>query len=386
MSNNDFEALEFTELPPMSLYIHLPWCVRKCPYCDFNSHAIDGSLPEKAYIEALMQDLDRDLNWAQGRKMCSVFFGGGTPSLFSPDGINSILTGVGELLDLTDQTEITLEVNPGTVDSLRLSGFRQAGVNRLSIGIQSFDDEKLKSLGRIHNGKEARLAIEATRKAGFSNFNLDLIHGLPSQTTEQALRDLAIAISSSPAHISWYQLTIEPNTEFYSKPPQLPDEDLLWDIFRHGRSLLKQQYDHYEVSAFCIPGSAARHNLNYWQFGDYLGIGAGAHGKITLLDEQSIIRSRKIRQPNGYIRTKSEKISAVRTLETSEIPLEFMMNALRLTNGVTARQFTHRAGLPIESIASFLRQARSYKLLRRNRRIQPTQRGLRYLNNLLELL
>lgn len=386
MTSNVVAMLKFTDLPPLSLYIHIPWCLHKCPYCDFNSHAIDGPLPEDDYICALMKDLNRDLPWVQGRELRSIFFGGGTPSLFSPDGIYEILTGVGELLGFTKQMEITMEVNPGTVDRTRLAGFKDAGVNRLSLGIQSFDDEKLTRLGRIHNGQEARRAIEATGAAGFTNFNLDLMHGLPGQTTAQALMDLDTAIGFSPAHISWYQLTIETNTQFYSNPPQLPDEDLLWDISRCGLSLLQGQYDHYEVSAFCRPGSAALHNLNYWQFGDYLGIGAGAHGKITLLEQQSIIRSWKTRRPGHYINNSTDKLAGVRILDVADVAPEFMMNALRLSNGVTARLFTDRAGLPMESIAAFLKQARSKKLLRKNGRIQATQRGLRYLNNLLELI
>lgn len=386
MTGNVVAMLKFTDLPPLSLYIHLPWCLQKCPYCDFNSHAIDGPLPEEDYICALMKDLNRDLQWVQGRDLRSIFFGGGTPSLFSPDSIHKILTGVGELLGFTNQIEITMEVNPGTVDCARLAGFKDAGVNRLSLGIQSFDDEKLAGLGRIHNGQEARRAIEATGAAGFTNFNLDLMHGLPGQTTAQALMDLDTAIGFSPVHISWYQLTIEANTQFYSNPPQLPDEDLLWDISRCGRSLLRAQYDHYEVSAFCKSGSAALHNLNYWQFGDYLGIGAGAHGKITLLEQQSIIRSWKTPLPGHYIKNNADKLAGVRTLDVADVAPEFMMNALRLSNGVTTTLFTDRAGLPMESIAAFLKQARSKKLLRKNDRIQATQRGLRYLNNLLELI
>ena len=384
MTNDNVETLEFDELPPLSLYIHIPWCIRKCPYCDFNSHAIDDPLPEDEYVNALMKDLSKDLHWVQDRDVCSIFFGGGTPSLFSPSTIHRILTGVGELLGVAKTVEITMEVNPGTVDRARLAGFRDAGVNRLSLGVQSFDDEKLAGLGRIHNGREAKRAIEASRDAGFTNFNLDLIHGLPGQTIEQALTDLRTAISFSPSHISWYQLTIEANTEFYSNPPQLPDEDLLWDISRCGRSLLLQQYDHYEVSAFCRPGSTALHNLNYWQFGDYLGIGAGAHGKITLLDQQSILRSWKTRLPLHYIN--ADKSAGVRVLGAGDVPLEFMMNALRLSDGVTTRLYCQRTGLPPESITTFLRRARSRKLLRKGSRIQATQRGLRYLNNLLELV
>ena len=386
MTNVQFETLEFTELPPLSLYVHLPWCVRKCPYCDFNSHAIDGLVPERDYVQALMQDLRADLGWVQHRDLGSIFFGGGTPSLFSAEGIHGILSGIGELIKFSDRMEVTLEVNPGAVDRSRLSDFRNAGVNRLSLGIQSFDDQKLISLGRIHNGRDARQAVEGTLDAGFTNFNLDLIHGLPGQTTQQALEDLETALSFSPTHVSWYQLTIEPNTRFYTNPPQLPGEDQLWDIVRHGRSLLRQQYDHYEVSAFCKRQSRALHNLNYWQFGDYLGIGAGAHGKITRLDQQSIVRSWKTRRPDHYLRHEGEKLAGIRTLQAEEIPLEFMMNALRLTDGVTPGQYRRRAGLPLESIASFVRQARLMKLLRNNSRIQPTQLGLRYLNNLLGLL
>ena len=384
MTNDRVAAPRFTDLPPLALYVHFPWCRQKCPYCDFNSHAIDGALPQEAYVRALMQDLKRDLQWAQGRDLCSIFLGGGTPSLFSPRSVHQILTGIGELLGLTDQIEITMEVNPGTVDRARLTAYRDAGVNRLSLGVQSFADDKLASLGRVHNGREARQAIEATCAAGYNNFNLDLMHGLPGQTVDQALSDLETAISFAPTHISWYELTIEANTQFHKRPPRLPDEDLLWDMSRYGRALLLQHYDRYEVSAFCKPGSAALHNVNYWQFGDYLGIGAGAHGKITLLDEQSILRSWKTRLPLDYMT--SGNPTSLRVLEDSEIPLEFMMNALRLTGGVPARLFTRRTGLPTESVAAFLQQAASKRLLRRGGRIQATQRGLRYLTDLLTLL
>ena len=271
-----------SSLPPLSLYVHIPWCVRKCPYCDFNSHAAGPEIPEQAYIQRLISDLEQDLPLAQGRKLTSIFFGGGTPSLFSAEGIGRIITAAEERVGFEEEIEITLEANPGTVEQAKFSGFRSAGINRLSIGIQSFNDSHLSKLGRIHSGEQALAAVGTARRAGFENFNLDLMHGLSGQTLDEARRDIQLATDQGANHISWYQLTIEPNTEFYSRPPRLPEEEVLADIQQMGMELLQDRgYSQYEVSAYARNGESSRHNLNYWQFGDYLGIGAGAHGKIS---------------------------------------------------------------------------------------------------------
>ncbi|MCV6606305.1 MAG: radical SAM family heme chaperone HemW, partial [Porticoccaceae bacterium] len=294
-------------LPPLSLYIHIPWCVRKCPYCDFNSHTAGGELPEADYVAALLADLKNDLSYVQGRRIHSIFFGGGTPSLFSPRAIQQILDGVAREIGFDSNIEITLEANPGTFEQQKFADFRAAGVNRLSIGIQSFDDLHLQQLGRIHSAREAHSVASMARAAGFDNFNLDLMHGLPGQSLDDALNDLRRAIAIEPNHLSWYQLTIEPNTAFYRQPPKLPEDSVLEAVFDHGQQLLADSgFEQYEVSAYARDGQASSHNLNYWQFGDYLGIGAGAHGKVTLAQKQQVIRSRKTRAPKDYLqRTRS---------------------------------------------------------------------------------
>ncbi|MCL7945635.1 radical SAM family heme chaperone HemW [Marinobacter sp. ATCH36] len=371
------------ELPPLSLYIHVPWCVKKCPYCDFNSHVLTGEIPEDHYLKAIVEDLASDLTLVQGRRIQTVFIGGGTPSLMSPDFYKRLFHQLRKHLNFADGAEITLEANPGTVEQHRFQGFRAAGINRLSIGIQSFNAQRLKALGRIHDDKAAHSAIEAAQNAGFDNFNLDLMHGLPGQTPEQAIADLEAAMAWEPPHLSWYQLTLEPNTEFYSRPPQLPDEDHLWEIYRQGSDYLHQQgFTDYEVSAWSRPGMASRHNLNYWMFGDYLALGAGAHGKITLRNGE-IRRFWKTRQPDAYLNRIGSRTAGSQVIEADERPLEFLMNALRLTSGVPENLFTERTGLPLSTVAVKLEALRTENLLEPGR-IQTTELGQRYLNSLLE--
>jgi putative oxygen-independent coproporphyrinogen III oxidase len=370
-------------LPPLSLYIHVPWCVKKCPYCDFNSHALTGDIPENGYLDAIMEDLAGDLALIQGRPIETVFIGGGTPSLMSPDFYNILFDRLRTHLSFTDDAEITLEANPGTVEQTRFDGFRGAGINRLSLGIQSFNPMRLKALGRIHDDKAAHRAIEAARNAGFDNFNLDLMHGLPGQRPEDALDDLRAAMSWQPPHLSWYQLTLEPNTEFYSRPPQLPDDDYLWEIYCQGADYLHQQgFTDYEVSAWSRPGMASRHNLNYWMFGDYLALGAGAHGKVTFRNGD-IRRFWKTRQPEAYMNRIGSRTSGSQMVEPEERPLEFLMNALRLTSGVPENLFTERTGLPLTRVAVKLEELRKENMLEPGR-IQTTELGQRYLNSLLE--
>lgn len=373
------------ELPPLSLYIHVPWCVRKCPYCDFNSHQREGVLPETDYVARLLQDLQADLSYVQGRKLSSIFIGGGTPSLFSAGAFAALLEQVANHIPFAADIEITLEANPGTAELEKFSGYRTAGINRLSIGVQSFNAEHLKSLGRIHDNEEALRAADFARSAGFDNFNLDLMFGLPQQSLEQACHDLTTAISCSPTHISWYQLTIEPNTEFYAKPPTTPVDDALADMQDAGMQVLANAgYQRYEISAYAQQGKRSRHNVNYWQFGDYLGIGAGAHGKLTLADSGQIIRTRKTRMPAHYLDPDKNLTTETRTVSQSELPLEFMMNALRLSDGCPAEMFAERTGLPLVTIAGKLQLLQQQGLLLNSElKIRPTAAGLQYLNELL---
>ena len=369
-------------LPPVALYIHIPWCLKKCPYCDFNSHANDRTLPEAVYIEKLIADLEQDLPYLQSRKFTSIFIGGGTPSLFSPAGIEKLLTAVENLAGFASDIEITLEANPGTFELEKFSAFRTAGINRLSIGIQSFQQPFLEKLGRVHSDKEAQLAAKNATSAGFENFNFDLMFGLPGQSIEDALQDLEIAIACNPPHLSWYQLTIEPNTLFYSKPPPLPNDELVSGMQEAGIDLLSSHgLDRYEVSAFSSPGLESLHNLNYWLFGDYLGIGAGAHGKITLPEENRILRTRKVSQPDNYLEQKNP-VAEVAEVQTSELPLEFMMNVLRLRNGCDQVLFEERTGLALQSIEPVLASLRKKHLLS-NDRFQATSKGFLFLDTLL---
>ncbi len=370
-------------LPPLSLYIHVPWCVRKCPYCDFNSHAHSGELPEQAYLAALLSDLEHEALRVHGRPIETVFIGGGTPSLMSPEFFRDLFRGLGQRLTFTDDAEITLEANPGTVEQGRFLGFREAGINRLSIGIQSFDPVQLRTLGRIHDADAAHRAVEAALAAGFNNFNLDLMHGLPGQTPEAAVADLEAALAWRPPHLSWYQLTLEPNTEFYSRPPVLPDDDRLSDIYDAGAKTLRDGgYTDYEVSAWSRPGKASRHNLNYWRFGDYLALGAGAHGKTTHRDG-TVERYWKTRQPEAYLNRIGNYVAGTQLVSHDELPLEYMMNVLRLSEGVPETMYTELTGLPLDSIAAILQRLRTENLLHPGR-IQATEQGKRYLNSLLE--
>ena len=373
------------QLPPLGLYLHIPWCVQKCPYCDFNSHALNGTLPEEEYSRALLRDLDAEAGHVQGRRIGSVFFGGGTPSLFSVAAIGRILEGIAGHLHLADDAEITLEANPGTVTAAKFSGFRAAGINRLSLGVQSFQDSSLRALGRIHDADSARRAVQAAQKAGFQNLNLDLMYGLPGQGLEQAIDDLQQATAFAPAHISWYALTIEPNTVFYQRPPILPAENTLHAIQRQGEAFLREQgYRAYEISAWSRPGGEAKHNLNYWHFGDYLGIGAGAHGKFTEVEAGQIVRTRRTRAPADYLRQADGSCQHRTVLEKAELPLEFMMNALRLEAGFPTALFAERTGLALASIGQSLATLRERGLLEKDpARIRTTPFGRRFLNDVL---
>ena len=371
---------------PLALYVHLPWCVRKCPYCDFNSHEIKGgSFPEQEYVDALVRDLKFSFGLFQGRELASVFLGGGTPSIMSSAAIGSILEAVDAVSGLSGATEITLEANPGTVDSGRFAGYRGLGVNRLSVGVQSFNDASLTAIGRIHDGDEARSAVATAFDAGFSNINIDLMYGLPGQTVEDAMSDLAIAASLAPAHISWYQLTIEPNTVFHAKPPSLPGDDLIWEMQTCGQDYLtRQQYRQYEVSAWSREGYECRHNLNYWEFGDYVGVGAGAHGKSS---NGTITRQSRLRVPASYIRNAGtgSVIAECKVLTQEDLILEFMLNALRLKNGVPQARFSARTGLSFDVIREQVDAAAKEGLLEAEPgRIKATEKGARYLNDLLQ--
>lgn len=371
-------------LPPLSLYVHIPWCVRKCPYCDFNSHEAPEILPEGEYTRSLLADLERDAGRAQGRKIQSVFFGGGTPSLFSGASVASVLQAADDLVGLANGAEITLEANPGTVEQKRFAEFRQAGVNRLSIGIQSLHDTQLKALGRIHGRDEALAAVQAARQAGFDNFNLDLMHGLPQQSVAEALADLKQVIALEPAHISWYQLTIEQNTQFYSQPPMLPDNDVLAEIEERGWELLSSAgYAQYEISAYSKAGKQSLHNRNYWEFGDYLGIGAGAHGKITDAEEGSVWRSAKTRLPAHYMAAKLISNNWL-PVPPEDLPLEFLLNSLRLCEGVPSDYYTARTGLGLGTLEPQLTKLRDKQLIEPDpARLSTTALGRRFLNDVL---
>ncbi len=375
-------------LPPLSLYIHIPWCVQKCPYCDFNSHEAHTlqTFDEAQYVSALKHDIDNERQHLQGRKIHSIFFGGGTPSLFSAQAIASILNYAEKTIGFDPHIEITLEANPGTFEQDKFSGFFTAGVNRLSIGIQSFDAGHLKTLGRIHNADEAKRAVGIAKKAGFTQINLDLMHGLPHQTIAQATADLQTAIDFSPQHISWYQLTIEPNTQFYRQPPPLPVDDVLADIQHHGNYLLAENnFIQYEVSAFSQPQCRSKHNINYWQFGDYIGIGAGAHGKLTNLKDSSIIRRQKTRLPEHYLRYGKRPKYKEHRVNNDELALEFMMNALRLNEGVPSDYFAQRTGLSLSTLQKPLNALYQQGLLAEpTERIMTTALGQRFLNTVLE--
>ena len=380
------QAVNFQALPPLSLYIHIPWCVRKCPYCDFNSHEARGAFPEKEYVTALVRDLELALPLIWGRKIYTVFFGGGTPSLLSGAGVEEILRQVRMLLPLDINAEITLEANPGTVEAGKFAQFKDAGVNRLSLGIQSFNDAHLQALGRIHSADEAKRAIEIAQQH-FDNINLDLMYALPQQTLEQALQDVQTALQFAPQHLSCYHLTLEPNTLFHCNPPPLPDDDASSDMQQQIEEMLAAHgYQHYETSAFAQPQRRARHNLNYWQFGDYLGIGAGAHSKLSSHDK--VVRQMRNKQPQAYMDAvmRGEPVQEQHEVTHQDIAFEFMMNALRLNEGFDSALFSERTSLPLLVIRRELEEAEKRGLLARDiQRIAPTQLGQRFLNDLLEI-
>ncbi|ASY74585.1 radical SAM family heme chaperone HemW [Pectobacterium polaris] len=372
------------KLPPLSLYIHIPWCVQKCPYCDFNSHALKGDVPHQEYVDHLLADLDADLPLASGRELHSIFIGGGTPSLLSAEAMQALLDGVRARIPLTPDAEITMEANPGTVEADRFSGYQRAGINRISIGVQSFDPQKLTRLGRIHGPDEAKRAAHLATGLGLRSFNLDLMHGLPDQSLDEALDDLRQAIALNPPHLSWYQLTIEPNTLFSSRPPTLPDDDALWDIYEQGHALLSAAgYQQYETSAYAKPGYQCQHNLNYWRFGDYLGIGCGAHGKLTFSDGR-ILRTVKVRHPRGYMQ--GTYLDKQHDVANDDRPFEFFMNRFRLLEAAPREDFTAYTGLEEHSIRPQLDQAVAQGYLTETAtHWQITEHGKLFLNSLLEL-
>lgn len=380
------QALNFRALPPLSLYIHIPWCVRKCPYCDFNSHEARNGLLEQEYVAALTRDLEQALPQIWGRKVYTVFIGGGTPSLLSARAVEELLAAVRMLLPLDVNAEITLEANPGTVEAERFAGYRRAGVNRLSLGIQSFNDAHLKALGRIHDAAEARRAAGIARQH-FDNINLDLMYGLPQQTLEEAEQDMRAALEFVPQHVSCYQLTLEPNTPFHRHPPALPGEDASGEMGRQLEEFLVNcGYRHYETSAFAQPGKQSRHNLNYWQFGDYLGIGAGAHSKLSFPDR--VVRQARHKQPQAYLDAvaRGSPVQEEREVGCRDLAFEFMMNALRLNGGFDETLFAERTSLPLLMLRRELEEAgRRGLLLRDLNRIAPTGLGQRFLNDLLQI-
>ena len=383
------DNFNFSALPPLSLYIHVPWCIRKCPYCDFNSHTAPDTLAETAYVDALIRDLEQEVPTIWGRSIKTIFIGGGTPSLLSAEAYERLFSAVRSLVPVVPHAEITLEANPGTFEQQRFSDYRDVGINRLSLGIQSFNNEALKALGRIHDSQQATSAVENARKVGFANINLDLMFGLPGQTETLANNDIKTALALAPNHISYYQLTIEPNTLYHQQPPNLPDEDAIidWQI-SNQQQLAEAGYQQYEVSAYALQGQECRHNTNYWQFGDYVGIGAGAHGKITDAASQSITRRCKQKQPQTYIDTAGQPAAILtgETISSRDIGFEFMLNALRLTHGFPTRLFAQHAGLPVSHIKHALQQAEQQGLIQWDvHRICPTEKGHRYLNSLIEL-
>jgi oxygen-independent coproporphyrinogen-3 oxidase len=383
------EALEFRAPPPLSLYVHVPWCVKKCPYCDFNSYPLRGGLPEADYLAALIADLESALPLVWGRRVFSVFIGGGTPSLLSAVGVDTLLAAIRARVPLASDAEITLEANPGAIEAGKFAAFRDAGVGRLSLGIQSFNSERLHALGRIHDGGQARRAAARAVRA-FDDFNLDLMYGLPGQTVAQALADVEEALAFAPTHLSCYQLAIEPDTAFAASPPALPDPDRCADMQEAIEARLGEAgFVHYETSAFARPGHSCRHNLNYWTFGDYLGIGAGAHGKLTLPagdDAWEVRRQMRWKHPGRYLDGRRAPLQEEFTVGADELPFEFMMNALRLNEGFDAALFEARTARPLFSVEAILRRAENEGwLVRGAGRIAPTLRGQRFLNRLLEM-
>ena len=371
---------------PLSLYIHIPWCVRKCPYCDFNSHQAEH-VPEEKYIQALLRDLESELPHIWGRPLESIFIGGGTPSLFTAKAIDQLMRGLRERLPLRPNMEITMEANPGTFEQERFSEYRKAGINRLSIGVQSFNNQHLKKLGRIHDASEALTASSIAKKAGFSNYNLDLMFGLPNQNIQQALSDLQQAIDLQPTHLSWYQLTIEENTLFHHAPPILPEDDLLWDMQQQGQALLAEfSYQQYEVSAYAQKDRHCQHNINYWEFGDYLGIGAGAHGKLTMPDGV-ITRHGKYRHPDKYMQEalNGKPRSQEKILTQKDLIFEFMLNAIRLKQGFNKEMFEHRTLMDFSSVESNVDKLIDDGLLIKiDKQYQTTNKGWAFINSIVE--
>jgi oxygen-independent coproporphyrinogen-3 oxidase len=382
---------------PLTLYVHMPWCVRKCPYCDFNSHQLKSARPDSAYVGALLRDLERELQRAPGRTIECVFFGGGTPSLFEPEDFAHFLAQVRSLADVRRDAEITLEANPGTIERGRFAGYAQAGVNRVSLGAQSFDPRSLQRLGRIHSPEDTERAVAELQAAGIHNFNLDMMYALPGQSVEESLHDMRHACSLGPSHISFYQLTLEAGTVFYSRPPSLPDEETAWRMQTEGQEILAEAgFEQYEVSAYARPGARCRHNLNYWLFGDYIGIGAGAHGKLSMSVPGRILRTVKPKQPGEYqvqamrnpvscgdVRSGIESLGECHIVAARDLPFEFMLNALRLNEGFRQECFVERTGLSIDSVAAKIREVQQRGLLEVHRGgWQPTALGRRFLNDL----
>ena len=375
------------KLPPISLYVHIPWCIEKCPYCDFNSHKLRGEIPEKDYLNALLEDLNKDIVYVQGRQLETIFIGGGTPSLLSAAGIGWLLTEIEKKIPFKDNIEITLEANPGAIENQKIADFKDAGINRFSFGVQSFQQEKLTKLGRIHGVEEAKTAAKQAHHVGMKTFNLDLMHGLPDQSIDDALSDLQTAISLKPTHLSWYQLTIEPNTQYFSHPPELPDDEVLWDIQEKGQQLLAQNgYLQYEISAYSNVGFECLHNLNYWRFGDYLGIGCGAHGKLTLPLQNKILRTTKIKHPKGYLDPTRAYLDELTTVDKNDLAFEYMINRLRLFEAIPFTEFEDFTGLNVDSINKPIQNAIAKDLLIEHEESwKVTPMGHRYLNELLTL-
>ncbi len=374
---------------PLSLYIHVPWCVRKCPYCDFNSHTLNKEkADENVYIDTLIKDFQASIKSIENRPLHSIFFGGGTPSLFKPESYERLFKAIFSQIETEKDIEITLEANPGTADIEYFKGYREVGINRISLGVQSFNAEKLTKLGRIHSSEQAIDAFYMARKAGFDNINLDLMFGLPNQTPEEALSDLEQVFKLKPEHLSWYQLTLEPNTVFYKRPPQLPNEEKLWDIETEGKKQISHYYEQYEISAYSQPNKQAKHNVNYWLFGDYIGIGAGAHGKITVLEENTfkVLRTQKKRQPTDYMNPQKTLLAKEWIVPEEEIMFEFMLNALRLKQAIPYDLMCSRTGIPLKAWQEKLSLAKKKGFLTLDLdKLTVTSLGSRYLNNLQEI-
>lgn len=375
------------QLPPLSLYVHIPWCIEKCPYCDFNSHKLKGEIPEKEYLTALIDDLKQDLSFVQGRDLFSIFIGGGTPSLISALGIKWLLENIQQQIPFSENIEITLEANPGAIENQKIADFKEAGINRFSFGVQSFQQEKLTKLGRIHGVEEAKTAARQAHNVGMKTFNLDLMHGLPDQSLDDAMNDLKTAIALKPTHLSWYQLTIEPNTQYFSHPPTLPDDETLWDIQEQGVKLLAEHgYQQYEISGYSQVGWQCQHNLNYWRFGDYLGIGCGAHGKISFPLENKILRTTKIKHPKGYLDPQRPYMDDCNAVAKDELIFEYMMNRLRLMEAIPFAEFEDYTGLGRDRLDKQLQLAINKELITVDHDFcQVTPLGHRFLNELLTI-